>query len=109
MFAIAGGAAVGSLYWAQPLLGFMVDNLLASTSTAGWLVTVIQIGYPVGIVSRWRRPPRWCGRHWHRAFSEWDGTVRMESRRISACHASLVSQREAAAINLRGSGPIARR
>jgi predicted MFS family arabinose efflux permease len=50
LFAIAGGAAVGNLYWAQPLLDFIAHDLHASTSTAGWLVTVTQLGYAVGIL-----------------------------------------------------------
>ncbi|WP_258370245.1 MULTISPECIES: MFS transporter [unclassified Curtobacterium] len=50
LFAIAGGAAVGNLYWAQPLLDFIAGDLHGSTSTAGWLVTVTQLGYAVGIL-----------------------------------------------------------
>jgi predicted MFS family arabinose efflux permease len=50
LFAVAGGVAVGNLYWAQPLLEFIARDLHASTSTAGWLVTATQIGYALGIV-----------------------------------------------------------
>jgi predicted MFS family arabinose efflux permease len=50
LFAVAGGAAVGNLYWAQPLLDFIARDLHASTATAGWLVTVTQVGYAAGIV-----------------------------------------------------------
>ncbi|UFQ99756.1 MFS transporter [Streptomyces sp. Go40/10] len=50
MFAVAGGAAVANLYWAQPLLDFIASDLHASASLAGWLVTATQIGYAVGIL-----------------------------------------------------------
>ncbi|WP_205752737.1 MFS transporter [Cryptosporangium phraense] len=50
LFAIAGGAAVGNLYWAQPLLDFIADDLHASTAVAGWLVTATQVGYASGIL-----------------------------------------------------------
>lgn len=50
LFAVAGGAAVGNLYWAQPLLEFIGHDLHASTATAGWLVTATQIGYAAGIL-----------------------------------------------------------
>ncbi len=50
LFAVAGGAAVGNLYWTQPLLGFIAGDLGAATATAGWLVTATQIGYAVGIL-----------------------------------------------------------
>jgi predicted MFS family arabinose efflux permease len=50
LFAVAGGAAVGNLYWAQPLLDFIARDLHASTTTAGWLVTATQLGYAAGIL-----------------------------------------------------------
>ncbi|MEV4637517.1 MFS transporter [Actinoplanes sp. NPDC049548] len=50
LFAVAGGAAVGNLYWAQPLLELIASDLQASTATAGWLITATQIGYATGIV-----------------------------------------------------------
>ncbi len=50
LFAVAGGVAVGNLYWAQPLLDFIAQDLHASTASAGWLVTATQIGYATGIV-----------------------------------------------------------
>lgn len=49
LFAVAGGAAVGNLYWAQPLLEEMAAALRVSQAVAGLLVTVTQIGYAVGI------------------------------------------------------------
>lgn len=50
LFAVAGGAAVGNLYWAQPLLHLIARDLDATTATAGWLVTTTQIGYAVGVL-----------------------------------------------------------
>ncbi|MER5646840.1 MFS transporter [Streptosporangium sp. NPDC002524] len=50
LFAVAGGAAVGNLYWAQPLLDFIAKDLHASTAVAGWLVTATQVGYAIGVL-----------------------------------------------------------
>ncbi|WP_435206567.1 MFS transporter [Micromonospora sp. bgisy143] len=50
LFAVAAGAAIANLYWAQPLLGTIADDLDAPTATAGWLVTATQIGYAVGVL-----------------------------------------------------------
>ncbi|MEE6258017.1 MFS transporter [Plantactinospora sonchi] len=50
LFALAAGAAIGNLYWAQPLVGFIAGDLHASTTTAGWLVTAGQLGYAVGVL-----------------------------------------------------------
>ncbi|MFI0815980.1 MFS transporter [Streptomyces sp. NPDC021115] len=50
LFAVAGGAAVGNLYWAQPLLDFIATDLHASPTAAGWLVTATQIGYAAGVL-----------------------------------------------------------
>src|SRR4051794_28647961 len=50
VFALAAGAAVGNLYWAQPLLALIGDDLHVSASAAGLLVTVTQIGYAAGIL-----------------------------------------------------------
>jgi predicted MFS family arabinose efflux permease len=50
LFAVAGGAAVGNLYWAQPLLEVIAEDLHASTATAGWLITATQLGYAAGIL-----------------------------------------------------------
>ena len=50
LFAVAGGVAVGNLYWAQPLLDFIARDLHAPAASAGWLVTATQIGYATGIV-----------------------------------------------------------
>lgn len=50
LFAVAAGAAVGNLYLAQPLLDLIAGDLNASTASAGWLITVTQIGYAAGIL-----------------------------------------------------------
>jgi predicted MFS family arabinose efflux permease len=50
LFAVAGGAALGNLYWAQPLLDLIARDLHASPAAAGLLVTVTQIGYAAGIL-----------------------------------------------------------
>lgn len=50
LFAVAGGAAVANLYWAQPLLDFIARDLHASAASAGWLVTATQVGYAAGIL-----------------------------------------------------------
>lgn len=49
LFAVAGGAAVGNLYWAQPILDTIAAGLGVSVSTAGLLITATQIGYAVGV------------------------------------------------------------
>jgi predicted MFS family arabinose efflux permease len=49
LFAVAGGAAIGNLYWAQPLLEEIARSLGVPASVAGLLVTVTQVGYAVGI------------------------------------------------------------
>ena len=50
LFAIASGAAVGNLYWAQPLLVDISTSLHFSTAVAGFLVTMTQVGYGIGIL-----------------------------------------------------------
>ncbi|QHC56864.1 MFS transporter [Rathayibacter tanaceti] len=50
LFALAGGAAVGNLYWAQPLLDVIAADLRTGTAAAGWLVTATQLGYAVGVL-----------------------------------------------------------
>src|SRR4051812_2939892 len=50
MFAVAAGAAVGNLYWAQPLLDLIAHDLHVSTASAGLLVTLTQVGYATGIL-----------------------------------------------------------
>src|SRR3954454_2666637 len=50
LLAVASGAAVGNLYWAQPLLEVIGGDLDASSGAAGWLVTATQLGYALGIL-----------------------------------------------------------
>jgi predicted MFS family arabinose efflux permease len=50
LFAIAGGAAVGNLYYAQPLLDLIGGDLHTGHGRVGLLVTVTQIGYALGIL-----------------------------------------------------------
>jgi predicted MFS family arabinose efflux permease len=50
LFAVAGGAAVGNLYWSQPLLDIIAADLKTGTGSAGWLVTATQIGYAAGVL-----------------------------------------------------------
>lgn len=50
LFAIAAGAAVGSLYYAQPLLDVIGHDLGAGDGTVGLLVTATQVGYALGIL-----------------------------------------------------------
>ena len=50
LLALIGGFAIGNLYWAQPLLRVIAEDLGVSTGTAGSLVTLTQVGYAIGIV-----------------------------------------------------------
>lgn len=50
LFAVASGAAVGNLYWAQPLLQLIAGDLGVATATAGLLVTATQVGYASGVL-----------------------------------------------------------
>jgi predicted MFS family arabinose efflux permease len=50
LFAGAAGAAVGNLYWAQPLLDLIAGDLHATPAVAGWLITATQLGYAAGIL-----------------------------------------------------------
>lgn len=49
LFAVAGGAAVGNLYFSQPLLDFIARDLRTGPGAAGWLVTATQLGYALGV------------------------------------------------------------
>jgi len=50
LFALASGFAVGNLYFIQPLLGAISEDLGTTATQNGWLVTAVQLGYAVGIV-----------------------------------------------------------
>ena len=49
LFAVVGGAGVGNLYWAQPLLGDIAAEFGVMPGTAGLLVTLTQVGYALGV------------------------------------------------------------
>ena len=49
VFAIAGGVAVGNLYWAQPLLGAIAETFGISPASAGLVATASQLGYAIGV------------------------------------------------------------
>lgn len=50
LFAIASGFAVGNLYFIQPLLGAISNDLHTSIHNNGFLVTAVQLGYIAGIL-----------------------------------------------------------
>ncbi|AWX31790.1 MFS transporter [Methanosphaera sp. BMS] len=50
LFAVAGGLAIGNLYWAQPLLVQIMTSFGLSAANGGLLVTATQIGYALGIL-----------------------------------------------------------
>lgn len=50
LFAVAAGLAVGNLYWAQPLLSVIAEDLGVEISQGSFLVTATQIGYAAGIL-----------------------------------------------------------
>jgi predicted MFS family arabinose efflux permease len=49
LLAFACGAAVANLYYAQPLLHTLARAFSVSDGTAGFLITVTQIGYVIGL------------------------------------------------------------
>jgi predicted MFS family arabinose efflux permease len=49
LFAVAGGAAVGNLYWAQPLLATIGTDFGVTVGSAALLLTVTQLGYALGV------------------------------------------------------------
>jgi predicted MFS family arabinose efflux permease len=50
LMAVASGAAVANIYYAQPLLDTIGHDFSVSDGTAGLLVTASQIGYAAGLV-----------------------------------------------------------
>src|SRR3954470_20485708 len=50
LLAVACGASVANLYYAQPLLDVIARDLGISAGTAGLLVTASQVGYAAGLV-----------------------------------------------------------
>lgn len=49
LFAVAAGASVGNMYWAQPLLAPIAGDLGVAPSAAGFVITLTQIGYAIGV------------------------------------------------------------
>lgn len=50
LFSVAGGMAVANLYWVQPLLHDIGRAFHILPGHAGWLVTLTQIGYAMGVL-----------------------------------------------------------
>ncbi|MBE0649405.1 MAG: MFS transporter [Bacteroidales bacterium] len=50
ILAVACGATVANLYWAQPLLDTIANAFHSSTTAAGMIVTFTQLGYAVGLL-----------------------------------------------------------
>jgi predicted MFS family arabinose efflux permease len=50
LFAIAAGLSVANIYYAQPLLDVMANDLDITPSAIGLMVTLTQIGYALGLV-----------------------------------------------------------
>ncbi|MEU0383061.1 MFS transporter [Streptomyces chartreusis] len=50
LLAVASGMTVANLYYAQPLLSSLRDTFHVSTAGAGWLITLTQVGYVVGML-----------------------------------------------------------
>jgi predicted MFS family arabinose efflux permease len=50
LFTAAGAAAVGNLYWAQPLLNQIASALHISSSASGVLITTTQLAYALGVL-----------------------------------------------------------
>ena len=50
LFAVGSGLAVATLYYNQPMLAVIATGLGASTASAGWVPTLTQLGYALGIL-----------------------------------------------------------
>ncbi|VVE06898.1 MFS transporter [Pandoraea aquatica] len=50
LLATGTGLTVASLYYAQPMLGIMTDDIHAANTTVGWVPTLTQLGYALGIL-----------------------------------------------------------
>jgi predicted MFS family arabinose efflux permease len=50
LLATGAGLTVASLYYAQPMLGIMTDDIHAANTTVGWVPTLTQLGYALGIL-----------------------------------------------------------
>ncbi|ENM3023511.1 MFS transporter [Salmonella enterica] len=50
LFTLSGAAAIGNLYWAQPLLGMIARSFEIPVAQSGSFITFTQLGYAVGIL-----------------------------------------------------------
>lgn len=50
IFALCCGAIVANLYYAQPMIGLIAPDIGLSVRAAGWIVSVTQIGYALGLL-----------------------------------------------------------
>ncbi|MBI6160371.1 MFS transporter [Serratia liquefaciens] len=50
LLATGAGLSVASIYYSQPMLGIMADAFHAGVSDAGWVPTLTQAGYALGIL-----------------------------------------------------------
>ncbi|MEV8556705.1 MFS transporter [Streptomyces sp. NPDC051917] len=50
LLAVAAGMTVANLYYAQPLLSSLREVFHTSTAAAGWLITLTQVGYVIGML-----------------------------------------------------------
>jgi predicted MFS family arabinose efflux permease len=50
VFAASAGFSVATLYYCQPMLGILADHLGASGHLIGWVPTLTQLGYALGIL-----------------------------------------------------------
>lgn len=50
LLASGAGLSVASLYYSQPMLGILASNLGISALSAGWIPTLTQLGYALGIL-----------------------------------------------------------
>lgn len=50
MLAAGAGLAVASIYYSQPMLGVLGEDLQAGTRATGWVPTLTQLGYALGIL-----------------------------------------------------------
>lgn len=50
LLATSGGMAIASIYYAQPMLPLLSNGVHASTRVAGFIPTLTQIGYALGIL-----------------------------------------------------------
>ncbi|MET3438616.1 MFS transporter [Sphingomonas sp. 1185] len=50
VFAVAAGLSVANIYYAQPLLDLMAQDFGIAPASIGWVVTLTQIGYALGLI-----------------------------------------------------------